>query len=104
MQDLYLTTFASPAVCGPSTSPNQKVCLPGSNFRLGDNPGTTPLPDIAAFIRTHLGQLVELTSACKPPRWHSSRKYETRRFPASTEFNGSDRLIPSGCAIRIPPT
>jgi hypothetical protein len=39
MQDLYLTTLARPTVCGSSISPNQKVCLPGSNFRVGDNPG-----------------------------------------------------------------
>ncbi len=36
-QDLYLTTLAAPTVCGSSASLNQKVCLPGSNFRIGDD-------------------------------------------------------------------
>jgi len=37
-QDPYLTTFVAPAVIGSSTSSNQKTCLPGSTFRIGDHP------------------------------------------------------------------
>ncbi len=56
-QDLCLSTLKVSTVCGPSTSPNQQVCLPGSNFRMGDNPPGTGKNESVPNLNERVGLL-----------------------------------------------